>query len=145
MWKISENLYSRIRAYYFQRGMQGINSGVYEKLPLSTQQEIISLIGFNSGEEDILLASFLKDEYLVVITNEKVYWLSTDSTIKSETLENINRVDFGFANSSLKNRPFVDCIKIITKDERQFMIKMEAGGPCSSMLNVLGLVIRLNK
>ena len=120
-------------------------SGYFERLPISIQKEIISLTAINTGQEDILLASYLRHQYLTVITNERLYWSISDQAIMSIALEHLAGINISFANSSPEHRPFIDCLIISTKEAEHFPVKMEAGKTCSSMHNVLDLITNLRK
>jgi len=144
MWKIEKNLYNRVKSHYDNCGGMGSYSGHFEKLPLLSQTEIISLTGINNKDEDVLFASYLKNEYLVVITNKNLYWLSTENIISIKPLVDIKSIHADFKESAKRIRG-LDCLRLETNEREQFTIRMEAGKTLSSMHNVLLLIANLRK
>jgi len=142
MWKIERKLYNRIKSHYDNRGGEGDNSGHFELMPLTIQNEITLLTGIDINKEFVLFASYLKDEYLVVITDQNLYWLSSENTIKHTALEKLKSVNYKIYES---HKSQLGCLELRTNEGEQFMIKMEEGKTRSSINNVLLLIIRLRK
>ncbi len=144
MWKIEKNMYNRVKSHYDKCGGMGSYSGHFEKLSLSSQTEILSITGINTESEDVLFASYLKNEYLLVITNEYLYWHSTEEIINIRPLVDIKCIHADFKESAKRIRG-LDCLRLETNEGEQFTIRMESGKTLSSIHNVLLLIANLRK
>ena len=144
MWKIEKKLYNRIKYHYDNRGGMGKHSGHFEKLPISVQNEILLLTNIDCREEDVLIASYLKSEYLVVISNESLYWMTSENLINRLPLEEIKHIGVNLKESFKRIRG-MDCLKLETTKKESFTIRMEEGKTFSSMHNVLLLIAGLSK
>lgn len=144
MWKLENGMISRVRKHFDNRGGEGEHTKYYENLSDPIKKEIEDLTGINSKVEIPIIASYLKNKYLFLLTDSKLYWLENGGDIKNINLEEVVSANVDLKMRNDANNMFKG-LKLTTKSNEVFSVEIEPGKPLSGIQNVILLIPGLNK
>lgn len=144
MWKIETGMISRVKKHFDNRGGEGENTKYFENLSDLIQTEIEGLTGINREVEIPIIASYLKDSYLFLLTDSKLYWREKGGDIKNINLEEVISANVDLKMRDDTNKMFKG-LKVTTKSNVVFTLEVEPGKPLSGIQNVILLIGGLNK
>jgi UDP-galactopyranose mutase len=143
MWKLKSSIIGRVKKHFLNRGGESENTKIFENFPLHTQKEIISYAKVNENGEIPILASYLKKNYLLLLTDERLYWLK-DNNINSILLTELKDADMEFALFG-KHKDKINRLKIYKTSNEIFFVEVENGKPLSGFMNVIMLIAGIDK
>ncbi len=142
MWKLTNSKVNRIKKHFLNNGEEGSFTKFFENFDSQIQDEIIGYNLIDTNEIPII-ASYAKDRYLALLSDNKLYWVNGNNK-NSLLLSEIDDANIDiYKHKMLPSK--INHLHISTISGEIFSIELEEGRPLCGFMNVILLIARLNK